>query len=205
MYLSHPILYSIYEKMSWYHLKDINNNIANSATLWKKHSFTLGVELPKDKLIQYLDNIISNVMSRDNDMYYNRKLLDDYWFILKLVQNYGWALGFAPDKFRQDRNIALTALKNNISGINFVDEKLKQNRNFALEAVKINYKALINIDRRLQFDPEIIITALKQNIRAADFLFYSIKQKPELVDIILEGMKDYPITYKYLVEKLKME
>jgi Domain of unknown function (DUF4116) len=145
--LSDHILFNIYEKLSWHYLQFIDNNIANINFLWKRHCINLGLPFPKDNknyknwVINTLNIIINNYRQHKKVMY-NKRLMNDYWFILLFSQIYDYGLRYASDRLKQNRTIVLGAVKHYGLALEYVAEHFTHDKEIVLTAVKQNGTSL---------------------------------------------------------------
>ncbi len=77
-------------------------------------------------------------------IYAEPKLLKNYNFIQKILQNNGLFLEYLSDKHKKDHNFAMTAVKNNGWALAFVDPKLRKDETI-IETATITAKELLNI------------------------------------------------------------
>jgi Domain of unknown function (DUF4116) len=151
--LSNRIIFNIYEKLSWYHLENIKDLIAQSDALWIKHYFKETGLIHqyasyKRQFIELMCFIIDSEWYCPHD--YNGKLLDDYWFILSGVKNYENYIDYASDRLKHDRRIVLESVKHFGKSLRYVPDEFKDDHEIVLEAVKNNSQAVEYASDRLK-------------------------------------------------------
>ena len=79
-------------------------------------------------------------------------------FVMAAVKHSGYALRYADEDLKKDREIVLAAVKENGNALRYADE-LQDDHEIVLAAVKENGKALRYADASLQNDPAIVLAA----------------------------------------------
>ena len=87
---------------------------------------------------------------------------DERLKIIESVKLDGLSLNFAPDNFKDDKEVVLTAINQNAMAIRFASERLKNDRELVISAVNKNgwvLRYLLNFNN----DKEIVMLSLKFN------------------------------------------
>ena len=174
--------YSKLEK-DWYNII-INNSYRNFILLCIK-----SYQLP-------IYNYISNCMKNDIEI------------ILALAssrgikQGCGYEIDFPnfPDKFKNDKNIALAAINTYGSNLLYTSNRIKNNKELVLTAINSEPYALKYASNNLKNDRHIILSAVKQD---GNLLIYASKKLKNDKEIVLVAIKQNPLSLIYASDSLK--
>ncbi|KAG2374728.1 hypothetical protein C9374_010472 [Naegleria lovaniensis] len=90
-------------------------------------------------------------------------MIRDGNFVLQQVKHDGFALEYASQELRNDREIVLEAVKQNGFALEYASQELRNDREIVLEAVKQNGFALEYASQELRNDRGFVLEAVKQN------------------------------------------
>ena len=76
-------------------------------------------------------------------------------FLEKLVKINGYCLKYIPNKFKDDVNLALLAVKQNGLSISFAEGDLRKNKEIIIEAIKQNRESYDFIDNSMKLDKDV--------------------------------------------------
>jgi hypothetical protein len=116
-------------------------------------------------------------------MYYS-SLTDRQIIMLAVAQN-GYALQYAPLKFKGDKEVVLKAVRQYGRSLEFASKELKADKDVVLQAVQQYGNSLCYASRELKKDKEVVLSAVKQ--RSSAFLFADQELKADL-EIVLETL-----------------
>ena len=88
--------------------------------------------------------------------YASEQLKADREIVLAAVSNYGYALDYAPAELQNDREVVLAAVKQDVSALDCASDELQNDREVVLAAVKQDRFALTYASGQLQQDPALI-------------------------------------------------
>jgi len=101
--------------------------------------------------------------------YASEELRADKDVVLAAVKKDGWALTYASEELRTDREFVLAAVKHVGSALNYASKELRADRNVVLAAVKQSGWALKFASEDLRADREVVLAAVKQDGLALKF------------------------------------
>jgi hypothetical protein len=133
-----------------------------------------------------------------------KKLLDNFEFMLKLIEIDPNALDFASNKLKNNYKIIHTAIKQKGSLIYTINlsAELKMNREIVLAAVTENEAVFndISIFDKFKSDREIILAAVRKNGSILEIASKNLQSDPEIVH---SAIKNNPKAFKYANKKLR--
>ena len=92
----------------------------------------------------------------------DNKIITDREEMLEAVKKDGWALQYASDSIKADREVVLEALKESFgNALEYASDTLKADREVVLEAVRSDGWALENASDSFQEDREVVIEAVR--------------------------------------------
>lgn len=112
-------------------------------------------------------------------------LLNDRDIALELVKYHGMYLQIVGNKNRDDFEIALAAVKEDMQAIKFISDRLKNSKEFALELVQCQY-GYVYISDQFSNDYDVMMEAIKENVDA--FLFASLDLRANK-EFVLEAVR----------------
>ncbi|CAE7935443.1 unnamed protein product, partial [Symbiodinium necroappetens] len=101
--------------------------------------------------------------------------------VLKALKSDGWALQWASEELRRDKDVIFKALKKEVRSLQFVAEDLLSDRDFCLEAISKNGLAYEFADPEVKADREVARAAVCQDGLALEFVPEQFQSDPELV------------------------
>ena len=112
----------------------------------------------------------------------------------------GLLIKYVDESLREDEELAIIALKQNIAAICYLPEKIKDNKEIMIMAIKMNPAVIKYVSKRLQNDKDIAITAIKENALAIKYVSKEIQADEE---IMLMVVKQNGLLLEYASENLK--
>lgn len=135
-----------------------------------------------------------------------RNLLTTRSFVLKIVKKNGMFL-FFTDKFQNDKDVVLFAVKNNGKALRFASNNLRDDLDVVLTAVKQNGLVIGLIPSTSDVYPLVVKAAIKQNWKALGDVPEHIDNYEEIIDIAMKQNTDalFFITNRerYFILKIK--
>ncbi|MBR0351026.1 MAG: DUF4116 domain-containing protein [Clostridia bacterium] len=138
--------------------------------------------IPKDR-DDYYDIVLESVKSVPylmNDIPEDMKktIGNDYDTMMTMVKKAGYALGYASEELKNNREIVIEAVKNDEAAISYASKELKNDPEIVLMAVRHNGNALKYIPDHFLKNKEIVIEAAKNglNFENDSFAFSHIGQ-----------------------------
>jgi|688.fasta_scaffold506820_1 tetratricopeptide (TPR) repeat protein len=163
------------------------------------------------------------------------ELRSDYQFFMKAVQLHGGSLQYASEKIKNDKIIALEAIKvndvksglANETSILYASETLLTDRSFILEAIAVNGKIYKFLKNEFKNDIEIINKSIENNPTVYEYLDniyksnsdiakkaislnpYKLSYAPDEIknnkEIIICAVQKYPDSIQYASDSLKSD
>jgi hypothetical protein len=98
------------------------------------------------------------------------------------VQQNGYALHYASEERKADRDVVLAAVKQDGTALEFASERLRADRDVVLAAVrKSGSEALYHASEDLKTDREVILAAVRQNGLTLNFASAVLRADKEVV------------------------
>ena len=109
-----------------------------------------------ENIVEYYNTILDLDTPEPGDfVIFNRNLM------LELVKINTYALQFASDELKDDKEIVLASIKNDPSTIGAASERLQNDREVIIEAVKLDGLIIFDLKDELRKDKEIIDIGVK--------------------------------------------
>lgn len=106
-------------------------------------------------------------------------------FILQALSRNGLAMAYAPEEFRSDEEVVLTALEKEGWALMYASESLRAKRSFILKAARTNGEMLRHAPVEFRGDREVVLEAMSQSPSA--FLHASVELRQDgslLLDLL---------------------
>ena len=173
-----------------------------------KTQMTIGKELQKDN--EYMKEIIKEYPRQY--MFVNKELAKDKELLLSVItrqekhNQFGEFIKYASDELKDDKEIALIAVKNSLyhEAFKYISERLKDDKEVALEAVLYGSNIKFVSDR-LKDDKEVVLTAIKNNWSADSIYNYVSERLKNDRDIVIEAVKNKDDNIENIIEKFKTD
>lgn len=123
------------------------------------------------------------------------KFTNNREIVLQAVKYNGENLAYASERFKNDKEIVLAAVSNKGSTLKYASEGLKKDKEVVIEAIKNDYTALEFIDKSLLEDSTIIWNAISINGEA--LLYFDPKLRKDR-QLILTAVSSNGLAYKYI-------
>ena len=129
-------------------------------------------------------------------------LKKDKEVILTAVKQNGLSLFFANQELKNDKEVVLTAIEQNGLALQHASEELKNNKEVVLTAVKnnINIQEIADIIKKQLNDRELVLELIKNNAMWLQYASEVLKNNKELV---LTAVKKDGLVLRYASEELK--
>ena len=111
---------------------------------------------------------------------------DNKNFVLTAVKDYAYALTYASERLKDDKEIVLTSLRRNDGGaLQYASERLKDDKEIVLTAVKQpGWWVLKYASERLKDDKEVALTAVKNHRLSLEYASPGIQKLCEGQDSV---------------------
>lgn len=106
--------------------------------------------------------------------------------VVKLIQNKKINFKDLPKRFKKNKELALEAIKVNVSNIQYVSDELRNDKSLAMIVLKQNGLMIDLFSQQLQNDYELIILALSNSWEALELLDNEARNNKEFVLIALK-------------------
>ncbi|EFC48810.1 hypothetical protein NAEGRDRAFT_78439 [Naegleria gruberi] len=103
-------------------------------------------------------------------------------FVLRIVGKDSTYFQYAFEKWENDFEIVLTAIKHNGSTLQYASNELRNNSEIVMAAIKENRSAFQYASNELRYDREFIISALKQDANIIDYVPDELKKNQQILD-----------------------
>jgi len=107
-------------------------------------------------------------------------------FVLAAVQQYGFALEYAAESFKADRDFVLAAVQQSGFALHYAAESLKADRGIVLAAVQQSGFALHYADESLKADRDVVLAAVQQNGEALQYAAEPLKADRGIVLVAMQ-------------------
>ena len=118
---------------------------------------------------------------------WGNKDLDDKCFILSLIELDYKCLEHIPEKWKNNKNIVLFAVKQNPNALVYAPQKLRSDKEVVLAAVKECGGMLEFASKRLRDNKEIVLAAIKEN---SDVLRIASERLRDDIEVVLIAVKN---------------
>lgn len=125
---------------------------------------------------------------------------DNKYKMLSVIKECADAFFFASPTLKEDGEIIIEAVKNNIKILECVPEKVKNERAFALKLVSINGLAIYYLPDKFKDDFEMVQQAVKNNSKALQFSSERLRNDRS---IVLLAMQHDEQSLKYASERYR--
>ena len=138
-------------------------------------------------------------------------LKNDRSFVLKVVEKSGWRFQFASEKLRDDRDVAMAAIKSFVGDVEqaplkHASKRLQSDREIVVESIKTCPESLKFAPETFKDDTKIatqvLSSAVNDNSTCMNFFSDRIKDEKEFA---LSAVKTDPRFFKYVSSRLKAD
>lgn len=169
-------------------------------------------ELRNDEeiILQFIKNSERYIISNGNEGvervfgYVGENLIKNRSFILKILKLESYTIHYIFDymseELRNDKEIAIAALKKSGSFISYLGEKLCDDEEFIMIAIRDIAEVIDFASDRLKKNKNFIIKALKYNVNIFPYISEELKDDEE---IALVALKSKPVLFKKVGNRLK--
>jgi hypothetical protein len=143
----------------------------------------IGIEDGTPILASSVKDIVLAAVQKDGFalQFASEDLKNDREIVLAAVQQNGLALAYASPDIQAESAIVLKAFKQNGFALQYASKDLKDNREFILAAVKKNGFAFVCTSPKLKADRNFVLAALQQNGLALRYASQDFKADREIV------------------------
>lgn len=134
--------------------------------------------------------------------YADEKLKNDKELALLAVKNSGKMLKYVSNELKKDREIVFTAIKCYPSAHKFVDKTFKKDKDFALVLASVDPYALRHLDSKFKKDDEVVLKSLDLSAIA---LQYADKKYGKDRNIVLKAVGMCGSMLEFADEKIKKD
>lgn len=172
---------------------------------WGKNFKWASIELKQNK------ELILTAISHPEDpislLYVADKFKDDKDIVIAAIKRDGQNLKWVSNRLNRDREVVLTAIKNSkeLGSIQMVIEKFKDDKEIVLAAVKRNGHELKWASNRLRLDRETVLAATKYSKSTVMYMERIPEKFRHDKDIILPVLIRNPYDFESLPEHLKRD
>ena len=143
--------------------------------------------LKNDK--EFIGEIVTLGTGRNRLEFIPDKFKDDKDIVLKAMKTDGISLEFVSDRLKEDKEVVMTAVKNNWKALEFVPDKFKDDKDIIMEVVKQNGKALKLASENMQKDREIVLASITSTRYGTSNSLTTINEKfRDDKEIVMEAM-----------------
>ena len=118
-----------------------------------------------ENIVEFYNRILDLDTTQPGDfVIFNRNLM------MELVKINAYALQYASDELKDDKEIVLASIKNDPSTIGAASERLQNDKELIIEAVKIDGLIIFGLSDELRKDKEIIdvgVKSIERDLRAS--------------------------------------
>ena len=104
--------------------------------------------------------------------------------VLAAVKKNGYALQYASEKFKNDKDVILAAVNKNGNALRLASEIFKNDKDVVLAAVNQHGDALFYTSKDLKNDNDIVISAVTQNGSALQYASENLQNDLELLNLL---------------------
>ena len=143
--------------------------------------------LKNDK--EFIGEIVTLGTGRNRLEFIPDKFKDDKDIVLKAMKTDGISLEFVSDRLKEDKEVVMTAVKNNWKALEFAPDKFKDDKDIIMEVVKQNGKALKLASENMQKDREIVLASITSTRYGTSNSLTTINEKfRDDKEIVMEAM-----------------
>jgi CxxC motif-containing protein len=120
--------------------------------------------------------------------------------VLTAVNTDGFALKYASDELKNDREIVMAALSNNGGSLEYVSDELKKDKEIVFIAISHYGWEIKHATEKLKNDKEIVLAAVK---KSGDSLQYASEKLRNDKDVILAALSNHVSPLQYASKEIR--
>jgi len=114
------------------------------------------------------------------------KFKNDKEIMLEAIKQGGNGLEYASEEIKNDKEVVLEAVKQNGVTLRYASEEIKNDKELVLKAIKQNGAALKYASEELRNDKEIVLVAMEKNETALEYASDELKNNKEMMELAKE-------------------
>jgi CxxC motif-containing protein len=126
------------------------------------------------------------------------ELKNDKEVVLKAVSNTGWALEFASSKLKNDKEVVMAAVSNYAWALQFASDELINDKEFILTAVSVDDDAFKYTSDELKNDKEVILAAISNEAWALNYVSVESRSDYDIMkEFFILAIETYYYNFEY--------
>ena len=221
-HFNQPLLETEYEDLFEIAQKDLFNSVHEH--LWDDENFVkqaVCYRAGRPCNFQYASrrlkenfNVVIEAVRKDYQalQFASHTLRSNREIVMEAVKINGYALQYANWHLRNSRNFVIEAVKIDCDALRYASDRLKDDIDMNMEIVRnygLRYSLLVDLDRTVEQESyrrkkELILEVVKR-FEDCSILFRQGERIPDHEDISMEILKNNPMTFRYLDDRLMIE
>lgn len=128
--------------------------------------------------------------------------LDDITYLRTILSLDGLLLNNVADKFKNNKELVLIAIRNNVDALQYASDELKNNKEIAINAINIYYLSLKYLSNNIKDNKKLVLHSINIDGRA---LYYASDRLKNDKQVVLSAVKKYPDTIECASDRLKAD
>lgn len=167
----------------------ILSDLKEISRLYQKVNSGEALSISEQAFIFELDHEIVNFGYEDNpklERVRNKTIITDRSLLKEVVLHNGIFFKYADSKYKNDEEIILTAIKNDVEALKYADKNLTKDINFMMKAVQVCGSAIYFADGELYKNKTLTTLAVKQDGLALQLVHQNYRKD---MDVVLMAVK----------------